>query len=204
MVYYSKEFNKLIEDRERTKYLIKGSGLKNRNFEKWERKRRFIAQAINKDGSILDIGCANGFLLKCLQEWSGRKLIPYGIDLNQRRIKQAKELFPLQADNFIVKDVKKVQNLLDLTEYKFPPKFDFIYWNIWDPWKFENQEEVSFLKTFLKAVSDGGRLILGFYESDQEKNKKIKKLKELGFKFSGTLENRSGKEIIIYIDKSNI
>lgn len=195
-----KAIKKLIEDIKETKSLIKGSGLVSGNFEKWKQRRKFIAQAINRDGTILDIGCANGYLLKCLQEWSSHKLIPYGIDINRGLIKQAKELFPSQADNFTV---MRVHHLSHLPECGLPAKFDFIYWSIWDrgSWNFEDQRNVNALKTALKTVSDGGRLIFGFYESDKEKITKIKRLKELGFKFSGVLENRGGEEIIIWIDK---
>lgn len=189
--YYMKE-NKKISN------LIKGSDMLTKDFKIWETHRKFISQAINKGGIILDIGCANGFLLKCLQNWSVYKLIPYGIDRDEKRIEQAKDLFPLYSDNFMV---ARVPNFTSLLEYKFPAQFDFIYWNVWDLWNFESQSDIKFLEILLKMVSNKGRLILGFYESDKNKEKKIKKIKELGFKFSGMIKNYGGKEIIIWIDK---
>jgi 2-polyprenyl-3-methyl-5-hydroxy-6-metoxy-1,4-benzoquinol methylase len=73
---YSREFIKLIKDKKNTQRLLSGSGLAGADFKVWERARLFISEAINAPGSILDIGCGNGFLLRCLQEWSKYKLIP--------------------------------------------------------------------------------------------------------------------------------
>lgn len=207
---YSNEFKELIEDKEKIKSLIEGNHAIGVDFEQWKKMRFFITKAINKNGNILDIGCGNGFLLRCLQEWSNHKLEPYGIDIDQKLIKQVKELFPSQAKNFIVKELKEeLKDLAELPKYGFPTKYDFIYWNVWARLKFENEKEADILKTILEMVSDGGRLILGFYDSDKEKIDKIKKLKKLGFKFSGILENfsyiqKDPVEIIIWIDKSSI
>ena len=33
----------------------------------WERSRRPVAEAIERDGTFLDVGCANGFLMECVQ-----------------------------------------------------------------------------------------------------------------------------------------
>lgn len=203
MMRYSNEFKKLIEDKKKTKFLIEGSHLSSIEFEEWKNNRFSITKAINKDGRILDIGCANGFLLRCLQEWSNHKLEPYGIDIDQELIKEAKKLFPSQAKNFIVKELKDfLKNLAELSKHGFPAKYDFIYWNVWDNRKFENQKEVDIFKTVLELISDGGRLILGFYNLEKGREK-IKKLKELGFKFSGIVENLGDCEngIIAWIDK---
>lgn len=79
---YSKEFRQIIKNREIVGLLIRGSHFEGRKgrygvlpkYTDWEEGRRLIANAINNDGSILDIGCANGFLLRCLREWSSHKL----------------------------------------------------------------------------------------------------------------------------------
>src|ERR1700730_14615301 len=51
-------------------------------FEDWVRLRIRIAECVDRAGSFLDIGCANGFLLECLLEWTQRKGIaiePFGL-----------------------------------------------------------------------------------------------------------------------------
>lgn len=199
---YSLKFKKLIKDIAKQKLLIEGSHAFNADFEKWEHMRRFIANAINKDGTILDIGCSNGFLLRCLQEWSKHKLIPYGIDRDLRLINQAKDLFPLYRDNFYVMDVRQLE---DLAKFRFPAMFDFIYWNVWNNWEFFEPSEIKVLKKILKAVSDKGRLILGFYDGGKEEIiKKTNRLKTLGFEITGIMENpvtEGGGEMIAWVDK---
>lgn len=171
------------------------------DFKIWESRRRFIAKVINKNGTILDIGCANGFFLKCLQKWTAYKLIPYGIDYNKKCIREAMNLFPLYADNFIFANVLELQNIL---KQSYLNKFDFVYWNIWDPWEFENQREIESLKLALKIVSAEGRLILGFYQSEKNKERKIEKLKKIiGLRPSGLIKSDSGDEVVVWFDKLN-
>ena len=51
----------------------------------WTQARSLIADAVDRDGAFLDIGCANGFLLECLVEWVSqkwRRIEPYGLDIS--------------------------------------------------------------------------------------------------------------------------
>ena len=70
--------------------------------ERWELLRRPIAQPLVQSGSILDIGCANGYLLQCLYDWSsefGVSLELYGIDILSSLLEQAQtRLKPLGAE----------------------------------------------------------------------------------------------------------
>jgi SAM-dependent methyltransferase len=73
--------------------------------ERWICLRKPVADFINKSGSFLDIGCANGYLLECCQKWNySRDIIlePYGIDISPKLIELAKNRLPQYADNFIV------------------------------------------------------------------------------------------------------
>lgn len=73
--------------------------------ERWRAERGPILNAIEFDGDLLDIGCANGFLLKCLVEWGserGLKLTPHGVDQGSKLIELAKVRLPEYADNFHV------------------------------------------------------------------------------------------------------
>jgi len=202
-IHYSKEFEKLIEDKEKTKYLIEGNRVIGVDFKQWEKIRFFISNAINKDGRILDIGCANGFLLRCLQEWCNYKLEPYGIDINQKIIQQAKELFPSYSDNFVCENF---WNLLNgnskLSKGYLSNRYDFVYFNVGDNLKFEKETEISAIRYMLGMVSNGGRLILGFcncFGLSNEGREKIKRLEESGFAFSNIQEN-STNDIIAWID----
>lgn len=173
-------YSELIRDPEKARELIEGSYLRSTQpVEKWEQGRRFIAEEINRDGSILDIGCANGFLLKSLQEWSGRDLDPYGIDSNPRDVEKARSLFPAKEDHFSASSLKE---FLENAPAGFPPEFDFVYWSIWDNYD-PSKEEIEGL---LGMVKPGGRLILGSYPNDEKQReidqKKFSTIKDWGYK----------------------
>ena len=60
---------------------------KSGSYEDWVRLRSPIADCITAPGTFLDIGCANGFLLECLLEWTTEKGVaiePYGLDYSER------------------------------------------------------------------------------------------------------------------------
>ena len=75
-----------------------GVGLhSHRTADDWEVMRRPIADCMDRSGSFLDIGCANGYLLECLLQWvNERSLIidPYGLDLSEKLIELAKARLP--------------------------------------------------------------------------------------------------------------
>ena len=77
-----------------------------------------------------------------------------------------------------------------------PKQYDFVYLTIDDRMKFDNALERKFIKNFLQLVSNGGRLIFGLYESD---NNIFKKLESFGFEFNGFLENSVTR--VAWIDK---
>lgn len=71
----------------------------------WETLRRPISDCIDRSGSFLDIGCANGYLLECLLLWvSERNLVidPYGLDLSEKLTEVAKERLPHFAHHLYV------------------------------------------------------------------------------------------------------
>jgi SAM-dependent methyltransferase len=73
--------------------------------ERWVSLRRPVADCIDRSGSFLDIGCANGYLLGCCIEWTAARHIhiePYGLDLSERLIELAKHRLPQYKDNFFV------------------------------------------------------------------------------------------------------
>lgn len=46
---------------------------KGSSYEEWVRLRVPLAELITTDGTFLDVGCANGFLLDCLLQWTSAK-----------------------------------------------------------------------------------------------------------------------------------
>ncbi len=197
---YSAEFTQLINDPENVRKLIEGSFVTGVSFEEWKKERSPIVQAINKDGTILDIGCANGFLLRCLQAWSPHKLDPYGIDIEGDRINEAKELFKTEPNHFVKASIRQLDYL---ENGGLPDQYDFVYWNVWDNKDFNDQLEIDWLEATLRRVKPDGRLILGFYDSDKTKNvDRVDRLIELGYKISSQdINDLETKEIFIWIDR---
>lgn len=141
---------------------MKGSLSPGSDYSEWQAKREFIAELIDHDGSILDIGCANGFFLKSLQEWSGCQLVPYGIDIEQQLVSQARALFPQHQDNF--KELSVI-NIHELSPLGLPDKYDFIFWNFLGRWDIEDQQWQDILQYILDMARR--RVILGFYGTNR-------------------------------------
>lgn len=75
----------------------------------WERSRRPVADAIDRDGTFLDLGCANGFLIESVHAWCAERGImiePYGMDLGPKLIKLAQQRLPQWADRLWVGDMQ--------------------------------------------------------------------------------------------------
>jgi SAM-dependent methyltransferase len=84
-------------------------------------KRMMILEAINKSGTFLDVGCANGYLMESLQRWlqgSGLTVEVYGLDISEGLLALAKQRLPHWQDRFFL------GNAL----YWAPDeKYDFVY-----------------------------------------------------------------------------
>ncbi|UCH42549.1 MAG: hypothetical protein JSW16_06995, partial [Dehalococcoidales bacterium] len=70
--------------------------------ERWVKCRKPIADCIEKSGSFLDIGCANGYLLECIIKWTAERnlsITPYGLDLSEKLTELAKQRLPEYRQN---------------------------------------------------------------------------------------------------------
>lgn len=128
--------------------------------QKWEDARRFISLCLDHPGSLLDIGCANGFLIKSLEYWSGQKIAPFGIDVIAQNIQNAQKLFPEYQNNF--QNISYDSFLLTYP-VGFPYQFDYLIWSFWDDKHLIEKREVDFL---LEHTKDNGKLIITFYPDD--------------------------------------
>lgn len=168
-------------------------------FESWTRQRRFIADAINRPGTLLDIGCANGLLLRCLLEWSRFQLVPYGIDADQRCVEGCHQLFPECPHHFAH---LSISNLQRLTETGLPPFYDFVYWNVWDDFDFSEQWQQGIIESVFRTVAASGRLVLGFYDEEPAAiNSKIDWLGQNFAPISGRVTNVPRHEAICWWEK---
>jgi len=143
--------------------LIEGSACFGCDFSQWEARRRFAASTITHSGSILDVGCANGFFLWCIKHWCAPlELVPFGLDISRQMIDSAHRLFYEDQNSF------QTGNLFNLTENRpshWPQKFDYVYCSLLGPGGVTDLALEMLIKDLLYFVRPTGRLILGLYVS---------------------------------------
>ena len=148
--------------------------------ERWKNERGLILEAVDGDGDLLDVGCANGYLLQCLVEWakeSGIRLTPYGVDLGTRLIELAKKRLPEYANHFWVANA---------WDWAPPRKFRYVY-SLYDcvPEPFLLRYIEKLLQRF---VEKSGTLVIGAYGSNSQNRPAFdvaKALEEGGFSVAG-------------------
>ncbi len=68
----------------------------------WEYSRSHIAHAVDRRGSFLDIGCANGYLLECLPRWTPHRLDRSGLDISAELVTLARQRLAGSGDRLWV------------------------------------------------------------------------------------------------------
>jgi SAM-dependent methyltransferase len=74
---------------------------------RWRANRAVILDALDRSGSFLDIGCANGLLLESLVAWGAEHAVaidPFGLDVSPGLIDLARRRLPAWSDRFFVGD----------------------------------------------------------------------------------------------------
>jgi hypothetical protein len=150
-----------MQDRFAQSYLaeedpIRGSGFGGGS-ERWRAEREPLLDGVNRDGNLLDVGCANGFLLECLVRWGaerGLHLTPHGVDRSSALVEQARTRLPEFAGNLHVGDA---------WTWEPPRRYEYVY-ALYDCVPPDYLAEYV-NRLFARAVADGGRMILGAYGS---------------------------------------
>jgi SAM-dependent methyltransferase len=68
----------------------------------WEWSRSHVADAIDRDGSFLDVGCANGYLMECLPRWAAHGVEPHGLEISPELAALARSRLPAWSDRIHV------------------------------------------------------------------------------------------------------
>jgi SAM-dependent methyltransferase len=125
------------------------------SIERWISLRKPIADCIDKSGSFLDIGCANGYLLECCVNWTAErdiKIEPYGLDISEKLIELARKRLPQYADQFFVGNAMT---------WLPPQRFDFVRTElVYVPAECEEQYIEFIVKNHLNP---GGKLLVANY-----------------------------------------
>lgn len=68
--------------------------------ERWVACRKPIADCMGSDGTFLDIGCANGYLIECVLKWTAERgvhITPFGLDIFDGIAEMARARLPEHA-----------------------------------------------------------------------------------------------------------
>jgi len=160
-----------------------GSGFRG-DVTRWERARRPIVSAIDRNGTFLDVGCANGLLMECITAWTaeeGLEIEPYGLDLIESVAALARHRLPHWKDRIFAGNVMN---------WRPPFRFDFVRTELEyapPPHRKEMVERV--LRKYLRP---GGRLIVCSYGSSRRPAPKAEPVGEIlrswGYAIAGKAE----------------
>ncbi|HKC49621.1 MAG TPA: class I SAM-dependent methyltransferase [Myxococcota bacterium] len=127
---------------------------------RWEETRACIADAVDRDGHFMDVGCANGLLLETLARWcleKGISITPHGLDFVPELVALARARHPAQRDSF------EVANAWDWEPRR---RYDYVRVSLETTRPVDRAEFVG--RIFSRAVADCGRLIVCHYRDAAE------------------------------------
>jgi SAM-dependent methyltransferase len=123
----------------------------------WERRRRVLVEAIDRDGTFLDVGCANGLLMETLVAWAGERgyrLEPYGLDISPKLTALARARLPQKAEQIFT------GNIID---WEPPRCFDYVFTGLEYVPEVRQPDLVARLRS--RIVAPGGRLVITSYRA---------------------------------------
>jgi SAM-dependent methyltransferase len=92
------------------------------NAETWQASRGFIAEALHRDGSFLDVGCASGILMESVQRWGAEKNLaiePYGLEIIPELAELARSRLTHWAERIYVGNIRSWRPVGE--------RFDFVF-----------------------------------------------------------------------------
>jgi SAM-dependent methyltransferase len=146
----------------------------------WEYSRGIVAVAIDRDGTFLDVGCANGLLMESVERWSrakGLSVEPYGLDISPELAEVARQRLPDWADRI------HVGNALGWTP---PFPFDVVRTGLEYVPPRRRPELVEWL--LANVVVAGGRLVVGKFNEEVERRALEEQVASWGFRIAGRAE----------------
>ncbi|HEU0303262.1 MAG TPA: class I SAM-dependent methyltransferase [Gaiellaceae bacterium] len=147
---------------------------------RWEGARRLLLDAIDGDGSVLDVGCANGHLMECLQAWAaedGITLEPWGLEISAELADLARDRLPRWRERIFV------GNAVHWTPGR---RFDYVRTNVdYAP----PPRRAELLRHLLDhVVAPRGRLVVGVYNEEVEQPALEAAVTSWGFVVAGRAE----------------
>jgi 2-polyprenyl-3-methyl-5-hydroxy-6-metoxy-1,4-benzoquinol methylase len=145
----------------------------------WRAARSMLCDAIERDGTFLDVGCANGLLMESVVAWCAEKGVhvePYGLDISEPLVELARTRLPQWADRIWVGDAPSwvhpeamrfdvVHVLFDVVrDERWPDLIDHLLRNV---------------------VTSGGRLLVSQYNQVSPEHHADAILTRLGYRVGG-------------------
>jgi SAM-dependent methyltransferase len=150
----------------------------------WAYKRGFLAEAIDRDGAFLDVGCASGYLMETMVTWCaqrGHRIEPYGLDISPELAGLARTRLPHWAGRVYT------GNAIDWVP---PRRFGFVRTGLEYVPPGRQRNLVS--RLLRDVVSPGGRLIIGAYSEERDERRtgpsEEQRVAAWGFHVSGRTE----------------
>jgi 2-polyprenyl-3-methyl-5-hydroxy-6-metoxy-1,4-benzoquinol methylase len=157
------------------------------------RARRPIVSAIDRDGTLLDVGCANGLLMESLAAWAweeGYRVEPYGLDLIESLAALARQRLPHWSERVFIGNVM---------DWPAPFRFDFVRAELEYVPRHRRLEMVE--RLLREYLSPGGRLILCSYGSSRRSTPKAEPVGEIlrtwGYAVAGEAEGADTNGVVL-------
>jgi SAM-dependent methyltransferase len=149
-----------------------GSG-KNGDAANWERSRSLLGDAIDRGGTFLDVGCANGYLMESLPRWTTHTIEPYGLDISPALAALARERLPAWADRIWVGNARA---------WEPPTRFTYIRTGL------EYAPPAARRDLVVHLLRWCDRLIVGVYNEQANERLTEQMLRTRGFSITGRTE----------------
>lgn len=128
--------------------------------EDWTHKRSLLADAAERDGTFLDVGCASGYLMETLAAWCrerGCTIEPYGLDIAPELADLARRRLPDWAERIFAGNA---------INWVPPHRFDLVRTGLeYVPPRRQRDLVERLLRD---VVLPGGRLIIGVYSEERD------------------------------------
>jgi SAM-dependent methyltransferase len=154
--------------------------------EDWEYSRGIVAEAVDRDGTFLDVGCANGLLMESVARWSrakGLSVEPSGLDISPELAEVARRRLPAWADRI------HVGNVLGWTP---PSRFDVVRTGLEYVPPSRGRDLVDWLLGHV--VAPGGRLVVGKFNEEVGRREAEERVASWGFRVAGRAERPHRRE----------
>lgn len=150
----------------------------------WAYKRGLLADAFDRDGTFLDVGCANGYLMETLTHWVselGHTIEPFGLDIAPALADLARGRLPHWAGRIFV------GNALDWSP---PTRYDYVRTGLEYVPRHRQRDLVAHLLEHM--VAPGGRLIIGVFSEERDESRpgpsEAERVAAWGYPISGQTE----------------